>query len=161
MTKYLIIALFIALFWVGIYRTEDTTAVPIVRAEQTVASVEAVHHTSTTTAILALTNRDRVTPLTESSLLMKAAQYRAEFFCDNEFSHYAGGLTPWNFFNAVGYDYRFAGENLAKDYAVPEQVEAAWLRSPKHRENIVNENYTEIGVGWACGITVVLFGKPQ
>lgn len=113
---------------------------------------------ATTTQMIPLTNFDRLKPLKENLLLMKAAQNRAQFFCDEPFSHTAEGLTPWSFFNAVGYKYQYAGENLAKGYATPIDAEIAFMNSPTHKANIVKPVYTDIGVGWACGITVVLFG---
>jgi hypothetical protein len=50
-----------------------------------------------------------------------------------------------------------------------EDVVAAWLASPKHRENIMNTRYEEIGIGTARGMyqgkdtvfIVQLFGAPR
>jgi uncharacterized protein YkwD len=49
----------------------------------------------------------------------------------------------------VGYNYSFLGENLAFNYTDANTVMAAWLASPGHRENILNADYTQIGVGIA------------
>jgi uncharacterized protein YkwD len=45
--------------------------------------------------------------------------------------------------------YTAAGENIAKGQTTPEQVMNAWMNSQGHRENILNKNYTQIGVGIA------------
>lgn len=52
----------------------------------------------------------------------------------------------------AGYtDWRFVGENLAAGWASPEAAVAAWMESSGHRANILNPEYTEIGVGLAHG----------
>lgn len=40
-----------------------------------------------------------------------------------------------------------SGENIAWGYKEVESVVDAWMKSPKHRENFLNPNYTKIGVG--------------
>ncbi len=40
------------------------------------------------------------------------------------------------------------GENIAAGYATPEETVAQWMESPGHRANILNEDYTELGVGY-------------
>lgn len=39
------------------------------------------------------------------------------------------------------------GENVAYGQRDPEDVMRAWMHSPGHRRNILNPNYSEIGVG--------------
>lgn len=43
--------------------------------------------------------------------------------------------------------YRTCGENIAYGYKTPEKVMEGWMNSPGHRANIMNENFTYIGVG--------------
>ena len=38
------------------------------------------------------------------------------------------------------------GENLAGGHTSPQQVVEAWMKSEGHRANILNENYSELGV---------------
>jgi uncharacterized protein YkwD len=40
------------------------------------------------------------------------------------------------------------GENIARGQATPQQVVNAWMNSDGHAQNILNEDYTEIGVGY-------------
>ena len=76
------------------------------------------------------------------------------------------GLTPWYWFEKVGYDYRYAGENLAINFITAEEQQKAWMNSPTHRKNILNVDYKEIGVAVVAGeingeegiITVQEFG---
>ncbi len=56
--------------------------------------------------------------------------------------------SPFAMMESYGISYRYAGENIAMGYASPEDVVAAWVDSEGHRENILNENFTQIGVGY-------------
>jgi hypothetical protein len=70
----------------------------------------------------------------------------------NYFAHTSpAGLTPWHWFEKIGYDYKYAGENLAINFTTAEAQQVAWMNSPTHRKNILNENYHEIGVAVAAG----------
>ncbi len=46
-----------------------------------------------------------------------------------------------------GIRFNGAGENIAWGQTSPEQVMEAWMNSEGHRANILNPNFTEIGVG--------------
>lgn len=39
------------------------------------------------------------------------------------------------------------GENIAAGQSTPEEVVEAWMQSPGHRANILNANFTKLGVG--------------
>lgn len=123
--------------------------------------------------IVELTNRERPSGapmLTRSSVLDQAATRKAEHMAEHGyFSHFApDGTSPWYFFREAGYQYQHAGENLAVFFNDSQAVVAAWMNSPTHRENIVNESFTQIGVGTARGtyqghdtvFVVQLFGTP-
>jgi uncharacterized protein YkwD len=63
------------------------------------------------------------------------------------------------------YEYWMIGENLAAGQTSPEQVVADWMASPGHRENMLGETYTEVGVGLRQGgdyglYWVLEFGDP-
>lgn len=92
-------------------------------------------------------------PLTVDLQLAKVARLKAEDMRDNNyFSHESP--TYGSFFNMLqkfGITYRTAGENIAAGYRTPEAVVAAWMGSPGHRSNILNPNFTAIGVGHAKG----------
>ena len=107
--------------------------------------------------IVDLTNEERtdlaVGPLVRSSTLDAAAKQKAEHMAKNQyFAHYSpDGVSPWYWFDQVGYNYLHAGENLAIHFSDSGEVIEAWMNSPSHRANIANGNYQEIGVGTARG----------
>lgn len=43
--------------------------------------------------------------------------------------------------------YKEAGENIAYGYKTPEDVVKAWMDSEEHRQNILHDNFTSIGIG--------------
>lgn len=127
-------------------------------------------------AVLAdLTNEDRTasnfSKLTWSNNLEQAAKLKAEDMVKNSyFAHTSpSGVTPWHWLKETKYNFIYAGENLAVDFTESANVQKAWLNSPKHRENILNSNFTEIGIATADGFfegknttfVVEFFGKPS
>lgn len=79
------------------------------------------------------------------------------------------GLAPWFWIEKNDYEYTHAGENLALGFLRADETVTAWMNSPSHRANIMNTNYSEIGVAankasinGVTGILVVqMFGKPN
>jgi len=62
-------------------------------------------------------------------------------------SHVApDGTEPWKFFIDSDYKYRYAGENLARDFSNPSDAVEAWMASPSHKDNMLSDKYVEIGV---------------
>ena len=124
--------------------------------------------------IIDLTNQTRenldLPKLNENDRLTAAAAAKAEDMLINQyFAHTSpSGVTPWDWIRNAGYVYSFSGENLAVHFYEAEDVEAGWLASASHRANIVNKNYTEIGVGASRGVfegvetifVVQMFGSP-
>jgi len=108
--------------------------------------------------------------LTENQKLDQAAQLKAEDMVNNGyFSHTSpAGTTPWHWFSQAGYNYKYAGENLAIGFYDSKEVYTAWLNSPSHKENMVNPNYTEVGTAVLSGfgnnnaiVVVQLFGSQK
>ncbi len=126
-------------------------------------------------SIITLVNQNRsvfeLDELTESSLLTQSAQAKAEDMAKSEYFSHTNpeGLNAWYWFDKVGYDYRFAGENLAVNFSTSQGALNSWMNSPTHRDNILNRNYSEIGTGIAYGFyrgkytafVVQHFGAPQ
>jgi uncharacterized protein YkwD len=120
------------------------------------------------------TNQQRtalgLTPLKYNSLLSQSATKKAEdMFANNYWAHNSPkGTTPWDFFKAVGYQYSVAGENLARDFYDTDSLMKAWMNSPTHKANIINQKYQEIGIGVVNGtlggikttLVVQHFGTP-
>jgi uncharacterized YkwD family protein len=57
--------------------------------------------------------------------------------------------SPFDMMRDFGVSYKTAGENIAQGQRRPQEVVDAWMNSPGHRQNILNPNYTHIGVGHA------------
>jgi len=124
--------------------------------------------------IIALTNGKRAQSglgaLSFNSQLSQAAvskaqdMYAADYWAHNSPS----GKTPWSFISASGYRYLYAGENLARDFSDAQSVVEAWMASPSHRSNILDDHFREIGVAVASGdlegreviLVVQMFGTP-
>ncbi len=55
--------------------------------------------------------------------------------------------------SSTGYDWNNIGENVAAGQTTPEEVmyheDWGWMNSPGHRANILNPNFTHLGVGYA------------
>lgn len=92
--------------------------------------------------------------LTVNNELTNAAQAKAEDILNNQYFDHtrSDGKQPWDFIKESGYNYRFAGENLAMGYNDYVAIHKAWLNSPSHKRNILNNRYNEIGIGVAEGI---------
>jgi len=114
---------------------------------------------------------ESLTPLIVNQTLNEAAQLKADDMANKGyFAHTSPeGLTPWHWFDKAGYSFYYAGENLAVNFIDSKDVVNAWMNSPSHRANIVNYNFTEIGIGIAKGqykgseavFVVQMFGKPR
>lgn len=104
-----------------------------------------------------LTNQNRqeqhLAVLTVNPILNKVAELKAQDMAEKGyFAHTSPeGKVPWYWFKQVGYDYEYAGENLAVDFTDSQDVVMAWMNSPTHRANIMKNAYTEVGTGVATG----------
>lgn len=107
--------------------------------------------------LLRLTNEKRaeegLKPLKLNDELSNAADEKAKFmFAKNFWAHIGpDGTTPWFFIKNAGYEYMYAGENLARGYTTAPEVVDAWMASPSHRENIMSPNYSDIGFAVGTG----------
>lgn len=120
-----------------------------------VLAVEAVApNTDFLSRVVELTNGIRrqngLSDLSLNDQLQQAAQLHSEDMAYQDyFSHYGvDGSMPWDRGQSFGYDYRSYGENIAAGQRTPEAVVQAWVNSPSHLANILNPDYTEIGVGY-------------
>lgn len=105
-----------------------------------------------------------------SSVLSTSATNKANaMLVNNCWAHYCPeGKSPWAFFDEAGYVYEFAGENLAEGFYNINLLMETWMNSKTHKDNILNPNYDEMGVGIVSGsfqgnasniIVAVHFGK--
>jgi len=122
-----------------------------------------------------LTNSSRkqanLEELKENPLLTIAAQLKANDMAKNGyFAHTSPDhKTPWFWLKLAGYNYLYAGENLAVKFTKSESVSNAWMNSQTHRNNILGKQFTEIGIATAEGtykgkkvtFVVQMFGTPM
>ena len=114
--------------------------------------------------VIELTNAERakykLLPLKLSDALCKSAQEHADdMYINNYFSHVSqDGRTMSDRIAKYCLSYNYKGENIAMGYSSPETVVEGWMNSDGHKANILNTNYTEIGIGYNNGYWVQNFG---
>ncbi len=87
-------------------------------------------------------------PLEKSSEVCAAADVRAREIAAS-FSHIRpDGRRYRTVLTDLGISSHFSGENIAGGYRTPSDVVSAWMNSPGHKENIMNPDYTHIGIGY-------------
>jgi uncharacterized protein YkwD len=93
-------------------------------------------------------NDNQLLPLIINKNLQIAAKSKAmDMKINNYFSHNSPHNLKWNdFVKNIGYHYSVAGENLAKGYITSDDVVNDWMRSQKHKDNILFEQFTETGL---------------
>lgn len=117
-------------------------------------------------------NNGGLSALSENAKLDQAAQIKLkDMFAKQYFEHVSpSGVGPSGLVTAVGYAYISIGENLAEGYFKNDQaLVQAWMNSPGHRANILNNKFTEIGVAVGKGqyqgqqtwMAVQEFGRPS
>ncbi|MEM7759978.1 MAG: CAP domain-containing protein [Cyanobacteria bacterium P01_A01_bin.40] len=104
--------------------------------------------------VLELTNAERakagLNPLTLNNQLAQAAQGHSDRMAEDDFFSHTGadGSSVSDRVQDTGYQYSRAGENIAAGQRTAEQVVQDWMNSPGHRANILNPEFTEIGIGY-------------
>ena len=92
-----------------------------------------------------------LSPLEYDWELSRVARFKSEDMSEKGyFSHTSPTYgSPFNMIKNFGISYRSAGENIAKGYTTPEAVVRGWMNSSGHRANILNSDFTRIGVGYS------------
>ncbi|MBI2268160.1 MAG: hypothetical protein HYU80_01790 [Candidatus Blackburnbacteria bacterium] len=122
--------------------------------------------------IVELTNQERTKSgrkvlqmdddLNRAALLKAADMFARDYWAHNS----PDGQEPWHFFIEADYQYKYAGENLARDFTKDEDVVLAWIASPSHKENLLSSRYEDMGIAVVEGelggikttLVVQLFG---
>lgn len=108
-------------------------------------------------------------PVSENKILeAQAEQYACEMIVWEFFAHEnpVTGTTLGDRAREFGYNFAIIGENLAAGQRTAEQAMQDWLDSPGHRANILEPDFTELGVGIRLGgpygiYWVQEFGHPR
>ncbi|MBI4363357.1 MAG: hypothetical protein HY545_00730 [Candidatus Doudnabacteria bacterium] len=110
-------------------------------------------HALSADEIIDLVNQGRgkagVAPLKLNPILNQAAEAKAsDMMLKRYFAHISPeGTKPWYWFKRAGYNYVYAGENLALGYTDPVELVDSWMASPSHRANILSPFYSDLGLG--------------
>jgi len=96
-------------------------------------------------------NKNGLSPLTINRQVSNVAQIKSEDMRDkNYFNHTSPTYgSPFQMLKQFNVSYSYAGENIAKGQKTAQAVVNAWMNSEGHRANILNKNFTQIGVGYA------------
>ncbi|MFC9329404.1 CAP domain-containing protein [Kitasatospora sp. NPDC057015] len=137
-----------------------TTAAPTVKpspsATPTTTASPSTKAASPAAAVLALVNEQRkaagCAPVTADARLDALAKAFSDDMAARGFFDHTDpdGHTPWDRAKAVGIS-NLGGENIARGQATAEAVMTAWMNSPGHRANILNCQFTKLGVGVHTG----------
>jgi uncharacterized protein YkwD len=132
--------------------------------------------------VLELTNaeraREKLPPLKPNPVLFRVARaHAANMARQGQMKHVLDGKNPAQRTIGAGYDYGKVGENIAlaegtTDKEVPpaKAIVDGWMHSKVHRENLMDPEYTDIGLGVVrkdTGMDKVevyytqLFGRPR
>lgn len=105
-------------------------------------------------AVLDLTNAERkkagLLPLQADNKLMQSARQKSKDMSINKYlSHQSPTYgSPYDQMKAHGISYKAAGENIAQGYITANEVVIGWMNSSGHRSNMLNSNFTHIGIGF-------------
>ncbi|MEX2013233.1 MAG: CAP domain-containing protein [Candidatus Levyibacteriota bacterium] len=144
-----ILLFFIAILFVGSFIS--------VQVKRSYPEVFGISTNITNEQLLLLVNEERQRNgqqlLKLSPSLNIAAERKAEdMFASNYWAHVSpSGTTPWFFIKDAGYEYVYAGENLAKGFSSAEEAVDAWMASSQHRENALSSNYQDVGFAVRTG----------
>ncbi|WP_344210022.1 CAP domain-containing protein [Kribbella sancticallisti] len=107
--------------------------------------------------VLQLTNSERAKsgcgPLRTNSALTRAADLHAtDMVVNHYFDHTSqDGRSPFDRMKAAGFKGGAMAENIAVGYKSAAAVVDGWMKSEGHRRNILNCDYTMIGIGYDAG----------
>lgn len=105
--------------------------------------------------IVDLVNAERAkagaAPLVMVTELNHAAGIRAEEIYTKFAHERPDGSRYRTVLDQLAISYSGCGENVAYGFRTPEAVMEGWMNSEGHKANILNENYTSIGIGYYKG----------
>lgn len=145
-----------SLFFLSLLFLFSTTLTILVNTHH--PEILGVSYSISDTELLNLVNYERAQKglpgLTLNSQLSQAAAGKAShMFANNYWAHFApDGTSPWSFIKGAGYNYLYAGENLAKGFTNSTDVVNAWMGSPTHRDNILSPQFTNVGFAISSGV---------
>jgi uncharacterized protein YkwD len=131
--------------------TSSRTAAPA-PAKRAPSATPPDAETAAESEVLRLVNQERsrvgCSPVTADPELARLAEDFSEDMAQRDFFGHTDpdGASPWDRAAAAGIT-DLGGENIARGQADARSVMDAWMDSPGHRANILNCDYTTLGVG--------------
>lgn len=107
--------------------------------------------------VLELVNEERskrgILPLELDPALSNVAREKSrDMLTNGYFSHTSPTYgSPFDMMKAFDISYLAAGENIAAGQSTPIHVMTGWMNSEGHRKNILEEDFTHIGIGFVEG----------
>lgn len=107
--------------------------------------------------VVTLVNEERakegLKPLELDTELSDVAREKSKDMMDKGYFDHTSPTygSPFDMMKQFGIEYSSAGENIAKGQKTPEEVMEGWMNSDGHRKNIMNPDFTHIGVGFVEG----------
>jgi uncharacterized protein YkwD len=121
--------------------------------------------------ILDATNAERkaagLPALKPNPKLAAAARGHSENMAkQSKLEHILDEKSPVDRVKAARYAFRMVGENVEHNAPTPAEAVKDWMNSPGHKANILNKDFTEIGIGVAKNekgerYWTQVFGKPR
>jgi uncharacterized protein YkwD len=148
---------------------------PKVTVSPTVSSTRPTSASNSTSRVLYYTNQERtaksLSPLVANYRLDQIAALRADDLFNYQYFEHTSpdGQSASDLARKLSYDYLVIGENLALGvFGGQADIVKAWMDSPGHRANILNADFTELGVavkqgtfnGQPVTIAVQIFAQP-
>jgi uncharacterized YkwD family protein len=132
-------------------QTEESKQIPVpVQAAPTVQRAGAA--SGEEQSMLSLVNVARAKagsgPLQIDASLAKLARMKAQDMVNKGYFSHTSPIygSPYEMLKSYGVNYSFAGENLAGAASV-QRAHDNLMDSPGHRDNILNQNFTRVGIG--------------
>ncbi|MFE2498039.1 CAP domain-containing protein [Streptomyces scopuliridis] len=140
----------------GIPTRSSQAPAPEQTTERAVEAPAAPGSSSSEAAVLSLVNKERAkvgcSPLRADASLGRLAQDFSDDMAQRGFFDHTDpdGSSPWDRAGKAGVK-DLGGENIARGQATAQAVMDSWMSSEGHRANILNCDYTRLGVGVHTG----------
>jgi len=134
--------------------TADGSGQPTGQATEVGDICQATENRGFEAEVIALVNQFReengIRVLAEQSQLTQAARLHSQDMACNQFFSHLSPTSGTLLDRIAGQDYEYsaAAENIAAGYITPAEVVEGWMDSLGHRTNLLNPQYTQVGVGY-------------
>ena len=104
-----------------------------------------------------------VDPISWNDKLERAAAIHSQDMDENEFLSHTGsdGSTLQDRIEKVNYNWSTIGENVANGYPDEEAVISGWQESEGHCKNMMNEDFTEMGLAKSGNYWTMVLAAPR